>query len=599
MGDYLVKRIKPDDNYLQISVTNKDDISLKPDKDNIDIVNLNIVLYTNKDSKVNLKSSLFVFDDGQTIKGGDSVLLCTNVNYNTDYFVDKTLFEKVQTFFSQAEFKKFVLSSNDLLVTNADQVRKTTRENIFIMLKTLFPISFPIKDDVIRMSDDNALFDFESIFQKVFRRSEYVYLNIDHVCTVTQVIWLDTVSSNPVYVQLDELMKKYKKNLISYVLDKYVRTAEKSVKRSYGELSTQLKNISSRAIESGRFTVIELKPFFSLNSKKFNEDKDKERNLLSQIKQLKKIFAAKGIIRYDEEMNIIESHLKVDESADKTTIEKIFEQYKNGNYTDDDLRKRFATDYTSHGSTWWKLYFIFAGLKKNTAEYNSFVDEYVKKHVLQTREESRNWYYYNNSQSSNESKFYKNLSDLDFHFEFLKKIEDFMLQRRKSSTREVSEIFQEEEGRYVIHIDKYLTMFRDNTQKRMNAGVDIMRQLKEKGEENSKSSDYKTKFYEIQLGVALVGGKVPNSPSSFWCTFNSIKLANDYKFLTKYDIGEIKLYPYVEIQEEPNNGAVQNGRAVQRPNQELSTILNLKKGGRRNKSHKKRSFVKKTRKRSF
>jgi len=116
MGDYLVKRIKPDDNYLQISVTNKDGINtpLKPDKDNIDIVNLNIVLYTNKNSKVNLKSSLFVFDDGQTIKGGDSVLLCTNVNYNTDYFVDKTLFEKVQTFFSQAEFKKFVLSSNDL-----------------------------------------------------------------------------------------------------------------------------------------------------------------------------------------------------------------------------------------------------------------------------------------------------------------------------------------------------------------------------------------------------------------------------------------------------------------------------------------------------
>lgn len=570
----------------------------RPDRDNLEIVKLNVVMHTNKNKKESLTAKLFVLD--KPVKG-EYPFLCTNVEYNRQYLEDKTFFEIVQIFFNEKEFENFALSSSKIIV-DSNNINANIQANIMFMLEKLFPISFPIKDDVETVSKPD-MFNFEKMFQKNVRQNDYVYLNIDRPSTVTQVIWLDTVRSNPVYVKLNDTMRKYKKDLTAFVLEKYAKKVA-SVKPAdyYKKLNDELRALVLRS----NLSVRAKNPLADLyNSLGRFAEFDKIEKLQKNIAQ-SRVVLKNNIVedKIFEELDRIESRSKIDESTDRIEIQLLFERFKKGAITDDDVRNDLK-NYKKHGSIWWKLYFIFAGLKKNTAAYNTFVEEYVNRFVLKTKDESRYWY----SSSSNESRFYRNLSDLQFHFDFIKNVEEFVKQWRKSIS--LSNIFEETEENYTVHIDKFLSL-PNNTP----ATVDKVREPKKKDEDEKESNEYKTKFYEIQLGVALVGGKVPNAPSDFWCAFNSTKLANDSKFLSKYDIGEIQLYPYVEIQEtvdevQTNPGIAQPAKkasaearaaaavpALKESPKEFSTILNLKKGGAR-KTRNKRSFAKRTRKRSF
>jgi hypothetical protein len=616
----------------------------KATKDNIEKVKLNIVMLTNKNSTVKIAGNLFVFDDNNTIKG-DYPYLCTNVSYNREYFNTKNSFyEKVQVFFSEAEFDKFVLEQNKNIITESHEITQNIKNNIQMMLEILFPISFPVNDEVTQMSGNSEIFDLNKMINKILRRSEYVYLNIDKPSTVVQAIWLDTISSHPKYVQLYESMKEYKKKLVSYVLDSYVRKGE--AKLDFDGINSAIREILKKAldyrdsdknkfltgleskrnrayqkiIKEDRRIMKEPNAVKKENMRKENE-KDKKETLIDQVRELKDILKRFNTIEFNDEIARIESQLKVNETGDKREITKIFQSYKNGLKTDDDMRKIFE-DYKSHGSTWWKLYFMFAGLKKNTKAFNTFVEEYVKKFVLRSTDDSTRYYGYYNSQSSNESKFYKNLSDLDFHFDFLKDVDEFVKQERKpliqnkfgtEQTMLLSEVFKEDEEQNVVRFDTYLTLYNDDKigkGRKEYTGVDVIREPKSTNETDKTKIEYKTKVYEIQMAIAVVGGKIPKAPSTFWCAFNSAKLANDYKFLTKYNLGgEIHLYPFVEIEENPPGedakptGVDAKPKAPPAPQapqaQQFNTIVNLKqRGGRRTRS--KRSFAKKnTHKRSF
>lgn len=547
-------------------------------KENIKIVNVNVVMRTNKATKVNLTADLFMFENNETLKGGQYPFLCTNVKYNENYFEDKTFFEIVQTFFSEKEFEKFVLTSTELN-------EGYEQENILFMLQKLFPISFPVPDDVQAYSKMDS-FVFAKMFNKAWRNKNYVYLNIGGPTTVTQVIWLDTIRSNPEYVLLYETMKKYKEDLIQYVIGKLEKTgtSNQSTTPSYTRMNKDFFDIVSRLFRQQYITPPYLSPteFATLKNNNENAAKNISKNaILEQINDLKKIIETRPVPKsYLKEINFIESQTKFDDSNDNTEISKIFSDYKRSFIGDDVLRTKLA-DYKNHGSFWWKLYFILAGLKKNTLTYNTFVEEYVKKFVLQRENNQYSMY---SSYSSNESRFYKNLSDdLSFHFNFLQKVDDFVKQRRKSTTKTLSEIFEETESSVIIHVDNYLTLFNKNG----NAAIDRFQETKSKEKEEGEKEEYKTKFYEIQLGIALVGGKITSVSNKFWCKFNAVKLANDKKFLDKYDVGEIKLYPYVEF-EEDNDEKTAKAPNVRAPNvrakESSPTILNVKGGRRRTRN---------------
>ena len=127
---------------------------------NLEIVELKIVLHTNKDSVIDLTTNLFVFDK-KTLNGNKNPYLCTNLRYSKDLLNNKTLFERVETFFNRKKFNDFLLASKlkksqEIKNQKNDNTKnQIIKENILIMLKAIFPISFPIKDEVINMHEKN------------------------------------------------------------------------------------------------------------------------------------------------------------------------------------------------------------------------------------------------------------------------------------------------------------------------------------------------------------------------------------------------------------------------------------------------------------
>lgn len=187
---------------------------------NLEIVELKIVLHTNKDSVIDLTTNLFVFDK-KTLNGNKNPYLCTNLRYSKDLLNNKTLFERVETFFNRKKFNDFLLASKlkksqEIKNQKNDNTKnQIIKENILIMLKAIFPISFPIKDEVINMHEKNI--DIFELIKQIFKTSEYVYLNIDKPSTVIQVIWLNTISTNPIYYQLNKTISKYYQELFDYL----------------------------------------------------------------------------------------------------------------------------------------------------------------------------------------------------------------------------------------------------------------------------------------------------------------------------------------------------------------------------------------------
>ena len=97
------------------------------------------------------------------------------------------------------------------------------------MLNIMFPISFPVNDNVTSLLNKSTEFDFLSLFKTIVSSGEYAYLNIDKPSTVIQVVWLDTIASNPMYTEIYEALKNYKKKLIEYALVKIKRTDTKNI----------------------------------------------------------------------------------------------------------------------------------------------------------------------------------------------------------------------------------------------------------------------------------------------------------------------------------------------------------------------------------
>jgi hypothetical protein len=65
------------------------------------------------------------------------------------------------------------------------------------------------------MDEENL--DLMNTIRNLFKTDEYTYLRLNKPSTVTQVIWLNTISSNPIYYQLYKKNKNYYKKVFDYV----------------------------------------------------------------------------------------------------------------------------------------------------------------------------------------------------------------------------------------------------------------------------------------------------------------------------------------------------------------------------------------------
>ena len=178
----------------------------------LEIVELVIQMHTNMDTEL-----AFTADIIENAKvSGKNPFLCTNCKYSKDALMQKPIGERFDIFFNRTKFYKYMLVSKLKKNQNIKSRYDSTivRENINIMLNSLFQISFPIKDQVELMDDRSV--DFEKMIKNLFKSNEYTYLKLYKTSTVTQVIWLNTIGSNPIYFDIYQKNKKYNKKVMDY-----------------------------------------------------------------------------------------------------------------------------------------------------------------------------------------------------------------------------------------------------------------------------------------------------------------------------------------------------------------------------------------------
>ena len=178
----------------------------KPITKDLEIVELKIQMHTNMDTQVELTADRI----GNKKVNGKYPLLCTNCRYSEDILKHKLLNERFDIFFIRTKFYNFILASklkkNQTITQKYD--KDIVKHNITVMLNALFQISFPIQDQVV-LKDEPSI-NLENMIKQIFKPNQYTYLNLNKLSTVTQVIWLNTTASNPIYYEI------YKKSTIYY-----------------------------------------------------------------------------------------------------------------------------------------------------------------------------------------------------------------------------------------------------------------------------------------------------------------------------------------------------------------------------------------------
>ena len=136
-------------------------------------------------------------------------LISTNVKYIPSRMVNLPQHERVQIFFSAPLLIKFV---SGLPIEDDARKYDVLKHNIQFMLEMLFIIRYPFTKKINLASDaDHSLSFFEAIKTETMIQQNNTYLNLEgKICTVTDVVLLDTIDTNPVYVKLYDLITDYK-----------------------------------------------------------------------------------------------------------------------------------------------------------------------------------------------------------------------------------------------------------------------------------------------------------------------------------------------------------------------------------------------------
>jgi len=217
-----------------------------------DLDKINIMAVTNIDQTkpVELKPDMFIFDKKIS---GDNIWICTNARYSEEVLMTKTHRECLEIFYDRDKFVSYLVQSR-LKKTgdNSKELRKMKnkwrnsqgndelcknkndcfiKENMLLMLKYCFKISFPV---------DNPPYAYSSGYSSAFSLNKllsglgntdpyanYTHMNISNKkTTLIQCRWLDNAVFHPVYQsvirKIDGYLKRASTNIIE-LIDAYLK----------------------------------------------------------------------------------------------------------------------------------------------------------------------------------------------------------------------------------------------------------------------------------------------------------------------------------------------------------------------------------------
>ena len=337
----------------------------------INIVKLKIQMHTNKDTVDVLTADKIVINNKIN---GKFPFLCTNYQYSKDLLQYKSLEERINLFFNYTKLMNYVIASKlkkDPSVTDESEI---IQKNIVIMLNAIFPISFPIKDQVSVMYKPSNL-DLMNVVKQLTTPNEYAYLNIGKPCTVIQIIWLNTIATNPIYYQLYRKITKYYKMILNFI-DKNMNNITKSqiwidANDPYLKDSERIQNIKDILTKQFNF----LKKTKNLPSYPKKEEfilyylianlKDREKNIFNEIYVQQYISSSNPNAPQYRYVN-----------NDEINKKKFLESLRESKEVDIDFYEQYIKDINSYLSPYRQSTnsLIFESLNNTNGDYTNFID---------------------------------------------------------------------------------------------------------------------------------------------------------------------------------------------------------------------------------
>jgi hypothetical protein len=152
-----------------------------------------------------------------------------DVEYDEKFLQSKPYYEILNVFFDKKQFIKAITKNtnpptNIPVTTDPVKIMKNANENIMIMLRLLFPISHPTKNNLntsyrkyflnqppsISLGSIDVTSMFSSGEITPMGKRTYSYLKMQGgICTVSEVIWLNDVLNNKLYRELIDKIIEY------------------------------------------------------------------------------------------------------------------------------------------------------------------------------------------------------------------------------------------------------------------------------------------------------------------------------------------------------------------------------------------------------
>lgn len=295
------------------------------------------------------------------------------VKYDEQVLASKTYSEIVSIFFDKEEFIKVIMNSEDASPaatpsstppttapptpapapphTPTASDSKTANENIMIMLKLLFPISYPKKSNfntsynkyllkqgpIIAFDIGDVADMFSSGENTAEGKRKYSYLNTEKgVCTVTEVVLLNDILNNKLYRKLVDKLIEYNE----WAKEQRIEI-EKEVKTVSDKLLNGLKSPVPGS-EPGELFITEEERNELTNQKRFYNPDDIKKDIMDIFYKYVDVDPTKQQ-EFDKEFNymvdyFIQTHL-TNVKSPITQISRVkdtfnFEYKKNGVNTD-------------------------------------------------------------------------------------------------------------------------------------------------------------------------------------------------------------------------------------------------------------------------
>jgi hypothetical protein len=515
-----------------------------------EIYKLKIVLNTNTEKVVDLTSKMFIFDK-KTVSG-NYPYVCTNINYDKSLLESKELYDIVETFFNKQKFEQYI---NRCLEKNKEVIVDyiSREKNIMTMLDLMFPISFPISDAVERVSSPMD-FGFGKMLRTIIKNNKYIYLTIDKPSTVIQVKWLDTLQSNPIYYKINKLNENYKTQFESKITDikiklmneekkkkeKVIETIKQKIKEGTITTDTRLDDLlnkiddSQKKLKDYRKGVFVNKSKTTIPKKESSDEELAYDTLYSQV--IRKI---ETLGQYSDKIEKIDTEIKHIDILSGIDVKDFCVELKDKIKMDGKKLKDDDDDDEINVPEIWQLYFLCSRYKKKSKEYYDFIQAYMKKFMENDLKRSERRGYYRTGSTPpveyDETQMDKYFTTemkkkIQFHYNYLEEIAKLSPPNRTSHNEEVSRVF---DNNNELDVDYFTNIYETN----------ILSVAMDKLEENGEI------VYEIQLGIAIAGGKVSEINSKLWCGYYSNKLASDLKFNVENPISDkIRLYSYIDLE---------------------------------------------------